>query len=261
MPFALQRFGQPGQASGHVQGHLGLAFAWVQAQGVEPDVAQELPDGFLAQAVELDAVVFGVREGSVGRAGAAEFGVEFEAVAHVGHYEERRAAFPGGKRPGVGFGLVFGPEHGCFPGPGAAPEPSLGAYARQHGAFHLLFLGLLGLQDKGPLPVQVDAAPALGAVAVLEDHIPFEAVGAGFPGFDRSRLFKAEQTAEVYKKMLGVGPLGTARGFPFGDEFVDVARHVGGYAVLDAPGQSRDSAAFPILPEICFLLSGDSKRL
>lgn len=155
-----------------------------------------------------------VREGRVGRAGAAEFCVELDVAADVDDQQERRPAFVGRQRTRVLVGLVVRAQHRLVPA--AAVER---------------LAGLLRLGHKTAAPVEVDEAVADAAIgrahddAALEDAGVVARVVAGGLG-----LWQVEQRAEFGEKELVVGALATAGFAPALDEGFDGG--VGGYSLL-----------------------------
>src|SRR5699024_3609464 len=114
-------------------------------------------------------------------AGAGEFGVDLDHVAHVHHQQKRRAAFGGRQGADVALPLAAGFFHGRVPGRCTALAVALFLVlgegfldARQQIFAAIIVYALFGLADKAALPVEVDIVGRLPAVAIREAHAALE---------------------------------------------------------------------------------------
>ena len=156
-----------------------------------------------------------IGERDVGAAGAGELGVELDAVADIDDEQQRRAAFAGGQGAGVLLGLAAGASmassHAALPRWAvpffAALAFGLVALGERLGGFAFLD-ALLGFEDEAAALVEVDAAGAGGAVAVMKGDAALEDVGVvGVVGRGRVGPRNAEQIAELGEEELVVGTL------------------------------------------------------
>ncbi len=163
-------------------------------------------------------------EWRVGAAGAGEFGIDFDRVADIHDQQERRAAFGGWQGAGVLFGLAAGAQHGVIPGDRTAvPHPFAcrlgGLQPTVYSRNPWRISALLGFQYETLAPIEVDAAGAGGAVAVLEGHGAFEDIGIG--GIIRRggvRPRHTQHVAQFREEELVVGAFRRTRLLPAGDE-------------------------------------------
>ena len=215
---------QGGEPRGNLAGDAGGFATGVERERVGPDRAQARADLFLAQLVERDAVAARVGERRVGGAGAAELRIQLDAVAHVHHQQERRAALAGRQRAGVLLGL---------------------AACAQHRVVEALGVGgcleLLRFEHEAAALVQVDASGRAAAVAVTEGDRPLEHVL--LLGI-RVRRFHVEQPAQVQREALRGGQLRGGDAAPFGDEGVG-GFHAGGRHECFTATASRCSTIIP----------------
>ena len=227
---AFQRLGKVGQLRRDLAGDACGFAAGVQRQRIQPEAAQAVQDLRLAQVVERDAVAARVREWHVAAAAAAELGIQLDAVAHVHHHQEWRAALGCRQGAGIVLRLRMRAQHGFV--------EALGVRAG---------LELLGFQHERAAPVQVHAPGALAAIGMLEGQRALEHVvlfGGGV------RAVHAQQFAQLDEETLRGRELRSADALPFGDEplcrgNVRVGHLIlpsqGGYRTLpsDAPAKAR----------------------
>ncbi|SDD61981.1 hypothetical protein SAMN04488509_104180 [Aquimonas voraii] len=205
-----------GQLGGDLAGDAGGLARGVQPHRVQPDAAQACEQLRPAQIGERDAVAARIGEGRVGGARARELAVQLDALAHIDHQHEGRAALAGRQGSGIGLSLAA-----------RAQKRMVEALGRERTT------QLLRLQHEGAAAIQVDAPGAVAAIAVAEADRPLEHVvllGRGVRGVD------AEQVAEVDQKALRGRQLGGIDAVPLGDESLDrgeiegvrIGAHAGG---------------------------------
>jgi len=144
---------------GHFFGHAGRAPRRIQRERIEPDCAEQFLHLRPGQIAQHDAVVAGVGIVQIHAAGAGKLRVKIEAVTHIGHDQEGRAAFPGGQAVDVVFRLAARTGHRVFPRARAAADHGRSGEARQGQRSRSieLVLPLPGFQHEAALAVQVQA--------------------------------------------------------------------------------------------------------
>ena len=176
--------------------------AGVERQRVQPDLAQARANGRVAQVFELDAVGTRVGERRVGRAAAAEFGIQLDDVADIDNDQKRRPRFFCRQGARVVLGLGAAALH--------AVVEALGL---------LIQFEFFRFQHEAGAPVGVDAALGTAAVAMPEDDPPLEHIGVvARVGTGRVGHRHVEQFTQFAHKTLRVGEFGTVGVLPAGDE-------------------------------------------
>ena len=171
MAAVLQGFGQGGQPVGDGTGDLAGVASRIEAQRLQPDLAQQLAGVRVAQLFQGDLVAARVRKGHIVAARAAELGVQREGLADIGDDDERRSALVGRKGAGVVLGLLARLVDGGVPAVAAG-----------------LLAGVLAFKNEAAAPVEVERAGGLATVseqlgdAALEDIGVVAALGAGRVG-------------------------------------------------------------------------------
>lgn len=214
----FERGGQHGKVARDFARHLGADFGRVEREGIEPDAAQAVADGFVAQILQLEAEGARVGKWQVAFPGLREIGVNLEAVAHIHDDQERRRGFVSGQRAGVAFGLAVGADHGFIPRAAAAHGACAFLFLRgtdrdgserQFGLLRLLGGELLGLQNEMTAPIEVNAARRV--VGRKGGNMDGKLKGVS-RRVRMGRVRHSEQIRERDKVRLGVRPLG---GFGF----------------------------------------------
>ena len=169
------------------------------------------------------------------------------------------------ERLGIAFGLSLGLEHRGGPARRAAPRGALlqllrGRLAKEicltaFGCLPVRIATLLGLQHKAAPLVSVQSPEALGAVAIVLKHAPFEhIVILRVIGLAAMRRGHAQERAQAVHEALGVCQFGPAGDRPFGDELFDgyMPLRAGVYRHTSAtPGHGIGHIPYNSLPRTC----------
>ncbi|MNZ61931.1 hypothetical protein D3C78_800350 [compost metagenome] len=198
MAAVLQGFGQGGQPVGDGTGDLAGIASRIEAQRLQPDLAQQLAGVRVAQLLQGDLVATRVGKGHVVAARAAELGVQREGLADIGDDDERRAALVGRQSAGVVLGLLARLVDGGIPAVAAG-----------------LLAGVLAFEDEAAASVEVERAGAPAAVGEQLGDTALEDVGV-FATLRASRigLREVQQGAQLGDEHLQVGALVAAMADP-----------------------------------------------
>ena len=168
----------------------------IERQRVQPNRAQALADGFIAQIGKLDAMRTRVGKRRVGCAGARELSIEFDHVADIDHQQKRRTAFGGGQCARILLGL-----------PAGAQQRIVESFAR--------LPDLLRFEYIRGAAIAVDKARRFGAVTVAESDAALEHVGVVARVLARRvGRGQVEQRTQFMHEQLIVGALRAAGGLP-----------------------------------------------
>lgn len=222
MVVLFERHSQLGQAGGDFTGNPRTAPGGVEFVRSGPYQPEPFADVGALQVSQEDPVAAWCGEGDVGAARAGKFGIQLDGMTDIHHDQEGRAPFRRGQGPAVLLRLPAGTQHGVIPGGRTAPRGACLEFPLQFtggGGKGLLGLGdirpLLGLQHETAPFIEIHAAGAGVAIAMLEGDHTFEHVGiAAVIRASGVRTCHLENVAEFGEEELIVGPFGSAGPLP-----------------------------------------------
>ncbi len=221
----FERTREDGEVAGDFAGDFGADFRRVERERVEPDAAETLADGGVAEIIEAEAEAARIGISLVGAASLGEVGIDLDAVADIDDEEEGRGRFVGGEVAGVALGLAFGAPHGVVPcravadGAGFLLSLDLGA-GGDGGEREIGLLGfrrdeLLRLQHEAAAAVEIEAAIGGEAGAGGDLHRELEGIAAGVAILGAR---DAEEIGQLGEEELGIGALAGRGHGPTGEE-------------------------------------------